>query len=82
MSRPSPWEPDDALQAQEALLASQRLDQRETIRIDDATTVTKNAGGRGAAARAGGTPRNAGRRELPPRREAVRSRGPGLSTGP
>jgi hypothetical protein len=82
LSHAQPWEPDDALQAQEAPLASLRLDQREAIRIEDATIATKNAGGRGAAARAWGTLRNAGRRELPSRREAVRSRGPGLSTVP
>ena len=53
---------DDALQAQEALPASLRLDQREEIRIEDATNVTKDAGGREAAARPWGTLRGAGRR--------------------
>ena len=37
---------DDALRAQEALLASLRLHQRQTIRIEDAAIVTKDAGGR------------------------------------
>jgi len=37
---------DDALRAQEALLASLRLHQRQTIRIEDAAIVSKDAGGR------------------------------------
>ena len=38
---------DDALRAREALPGSLRLYQRETIRIEDATIVIKDAGGRG-----------------------------------
>ena len=37
---------DDALRAQEALLASLRLHQRQAIRIEDAAIVSKDAGGR------------------------------------
>ncbi len=37
---------DDALRAQEALLASLRLHQREAIRIEDAAIVAKDARGR------------------------------------
>ena len=37
---------DDPLRAQEALLASLRLHQRQAIRIEDAAIVTKDAGGR------------------------------------
>jgi uncharacterized membrane protein len=51
---------DDALRAQEALLSSLRLRQRQAIRIEDATIVTKDAGGRGAAAGARGTLRSVG----------------------
>ena len=37
---------DDALRAQEALLASLRLHQRQAIRIEDAAIVSKDAAGR------------------------------------
>ncbi len=37
---------DDALRAQEALLASLRLHQRQAVRIEDAAIVSKDAVGR------------------------------------